>query len=143
MWLSREEVKARLPQRFLKLSPNVRIILGRTHVSLEAVLSERLCGSRWRCALTGLLGAAGLHLSAASLTETSPRSADWSRPPSRGTERLHVGAKLSVPPCRHPDQFGQSGETRAVARLQTVVERAMARVPHLYAILLCSGKFPK
>lgn len=141
-WLSREEVKASLPQRFLKLTPNLRIILGRTHVSLEAAPSERLRARRRRCAPKGLLGAADLHLSAASLTETSPRSADSFLSWTRATESWHTEASwITLEPnslFHHAGILTSSTSSASQTRLGPELRASTSGT-----VLLCSGKFPK
>ncbi|XP_027899825.1 uncharacterized protein LOC114161015 [Xiphophorus couchianus] len=59
LWISREKVKASMPQRFLKFSPNVRVFLDCTEVALETpssltLQSETFSAYKNRTTLKGL-----------------------------------------------------------------------------------------
>ncbi|XP_032419231.1 uncharacterized protein LOC116720208 [Xiphophorus hellerii] len=155
LWISREKVKASMPQRFLKFSPNVRVILDCTKVALEmpsflTLQSETFSAYKNHITLKGLIGVApcgmvtfisALYRGCISDKEITKVSgilpllelgdevmAD------KGfliQDLLHeVGAKLIIPPFRHPGQFSkkETEETQTIARLRIIVERAIARV---------------
>ncbi|XP_013881477.1 uncharacterized protein LOC106530414 [Austrofundulus limnaeus] len=155
VWISREKVKASTPQRFLKFSPNVRVILRCTEVALESASSptlpsETIPAYKNRTTLKGLIGVApcglvtfvsALYTGCISDKEITKISGiiPLLEPgdevmADRGfliQDLLYkVGAKLSVPPFRHPGQFSkkETEETQAVARLRIIAERAVSRV---------------
>ncbi|XP_014823234.1 PREDICTED: uncharacterized protein LOC106903763 [Poecilia mexicana] len=155
LWISREKVKASMPQRFLKFSPNVRVILDCTEIVLEApsfltVQSETFSAYKNHSTLKGLIGVAPCGLvtfisalytgciSDKDITKISgilpllePADEVMADEGFLIQDLLHkVGAKLTIPPFRHPGQFSkkETEETQTIARLQIIAERAIARV---------------
>ncbi|XP_054894424.1 uncharacterized protein LOC129365312 [Poeciliopsis prolifica] len=155
LWISREKVKASMPQKFLKFSPNVRVILDCTEVALEApssltLQSETFSAYKNHTTLKGLIGVApcGLvtfisALYTGCIADKEIKKVSGILPllelgdevmADKGfliQDLLHeVGAKLIIPPFRHPGQFSkeETEETQTIAQLRIIVERAIARV---------------
>ncbi|XP_043967671.1 uncharacterized protein LOC122828302 [Gambusia affinis] len=153
LWISREKVKASMPQRLLKFSPNVRVILDCTEVALEmpsslALQSETFSAYKNHTTLKGLIGVVpcGLvtfisALYAGCISEKEITKVSGILPLLEPGDEVmadkgfliqdllyKVGAKLTIPPFRHPGQFSKTEETQTIALLQIVVERAITRV---------------
>ncbi|XP_024858190.1 uncharacterized protein LOC112449844 [Kryptolebias marmoratus] len=155
MWISREKVKASMPQRFLKFSPNVRVILDCTEVALETassltLQSETFSAYKNGTTLKGLIGVAPCGLvtfisalytgciSDKEITKVSgilpllePGDEVMADKGFLIQDLLHeVEAKLTIPPCRHPCQVSkkETEETQAIARLRIIGEQAIARI---------------
>lgn len=155
IWISQAKVKATMPQRFQKFSPNVRVILDCTEIALETassltLQSETYSAYKNRTTLKGLIGVAPcglvtfisrLYTGCISDKEITRISGILSLL-EPGDEVMadkvftiqdlldEVRAKLTIPPFRHPGQFTQkeTEQTQAIARLRLIVERVIARV---------------
>ncbi|CAL9683874.1 unnamed protein product [Knipowitschia caucasica] len=159
MWISREKVKASMPQRFVKRSPNVRVILDCTEVALEGassltLQSETFSAYKNRTTLKGLIGVApnGLvtfisQLYTGCISDKEITKISGILPLLEPGDEVmadkgfliqdlldEVGAKLTMPPFRHPGQFSkrETEETQAIARLRIIVEQAIARIKHYH-----------
>uniref|UniRef100_A0AAV2MH62 DDE Tnp4 domain-containing protein n=1 Tax=Knipowitschia caucasica TaxID=637954 RepID=A0AAV2MH62_KNICA len=157
MWISREKVKASMPQRFVKRSPNVRVILDCTEVALEGassltLQSETFSAYKNRTTLKGLIEVApnGLvtfisQLYTGCISDKEITKISGILPLLEPGDEVmadkgfliqdlldEVGAKLTMPPFRHPGQFSkrETEETQAIARLRIIVEQAIARIKH-------------
>ncbi|XP_021168882.1 uncharacterized protein stox2b isoform X2 [Fundulus heteroclitus] len=155
LWISREKVKASIPQKFMKFSPNVRVILDCTEVALETpssltLQSETFSAYKNHTTLKGLIGVAPCGLVTFILALYTGCISDKEITKVSGILPLlelgdevmadkgfliqdllqEVGAKLIIPPFRHPGQFSkkETEETQTIARLRIIVERAIARV---------------
>uniref|UniRef100_A0AAV2M412 DDE Tnp4 domain-containing protein n=1 Tax=Knipowitschia caucasica TaxID=637954 RepID=A0AAV2M412_KNICA len=144
-----------MPQRFLKHSPNVRVILDYTDIALEAASSLTLqfeTSSAYKncTTLKGLIGVApnGLVTFISQLYTGCLSDKDITKISGillllePGDEVVadkgfliqglldEVGANLKMPTFRHPDQFRESEteETQAIAHLRIIVARALARI---------------
>lgn len=155
MWISREKVNASMPPKFQKYSPNVRVILDCTEIALETassltLQSEMFSNYKNRTTLKGLIGVAPCGL----VTFISPLYTGCISDKEitkicgilpllePGDEVMadkgfliedllgEIGAKLTIPPFRHPGQFSkeETEETQAIAHLRIIVERVIARV---------------
>ncbi|XP_054893170.1 uncharacterized protein LOC129364524 [Poeciliopsis prolifica] len=139
LWISLEKVKASTPQKFLKFSPNVRVILDCTEVALETpsfltLQSETFSAYNNHTTLKGLIGVApcGLvtfisALYAGCISDKEITKVSGILPllelgdevmADKGfliQDLLHeVGAKLIIPTFRHTGQFSkeETEETR-------------------------------
>ncbi|XP_047211218.1 uncharacterized protein LOC124861468 [Girardinichthys multiradiatus] len=155
IWISREKVKASMPRRFLKFSPNVRVVLDGTEVALETpssltLQSETFSAYQNRTTLKGLIRVApcGLMtfvsaLYAGCISDKEITKVSGVLPLLEPADEVmadkvfliqdlldEVGAKLIIPPFKHPGQFSEkeTEQTQAIARLRIIVERAIARV---------------
>uniref|UniRef100_A0AAV2KM72 DDE Tnp4 domain-containing protein n=1 Tax=Knipowitschia caucasica TaxID=637954 RepID=A0AAV2KM72_KNICA len=127
MWISREKVKASMPQRFVKRSPNVRVILDCTEVALEGassltLQSETFSAYKNRTTLKGLIRVApnGLvtfisQLYTGCISDKEITKISGILPLLEPGDEVmadkgfliqdlldEVGAKLTMPPFRHP-----------------------------------------
>uniref|UniRef100_A0AAV2LLY8 DDE Tnp4 domain-containing protein n=1 Tax=Knipowitschia caucasica TaxID=637954 RepID=A0AAV2LLY8_KNICA len=134
MWISREKVKASMPQRFVKRSPSVRVILDCTEVALEGassltLQSETFSAYKNRTTLKGLIGVApnGLvtfisQLYTGCISDKEITKISGILPLLEPGDEVmadkgfliqdlldEVGAKLTMPPFRHPGRAGKSG----------------------------------
>ncbi|XP_054876070.1 uncharacterized protein LOC129351217 [Poeciliopsis prolifica] len=139
LWISREKIKASMPQKFLKFFPNVHVILDCTEVALETpssltLQSETFSAYKNHTTLKGLIGVApsGLvtfisALYTGCISDKEITKVSGILPllelgdevmADKGfliQDLLHkVGAKLIIPPVRHPGQFSkeETEETR-------------------------------
>lgn len=155
MWISKEKVQASMPHSFLRFAPNVRVILDCTEVALASassltLQSETFSAYKNRTTLKALIGVApcGLvtfisplytgSISDKEITRNSgilpllePKDEVMADKGFLIQDLLDgVGAKLIIPPFRHPGQFSkeETEETQAIARLRIIVERVIARV---------------
>uniref|UniRef100_A0AAV2JF01 DDE Tnp4 domain-containing protein n=1 Tax=Knipowitschia caucasica TaxID=637954 RepID=A0AAV2JF01_KNICA len=148
-----------MPQRFVKRSPNVRGILDCTEVALEGassltLQSETFSAYKNRTTLKGLIGVApnGLvtfisQLYTGCISDKEITKISGILPLLEPGDEVmadkgfliqdlldEVGAKLTMPPFRHPGQFSkrETEETQAIARLRIIVEQAIARIEHYH-----------
>ncbi|XP_076139561.1 uncharacterized protein LOC143122668 [Alosa pseudoharengus] len=159
IWLTREEVRRRLPPKFQQFCPDVRVILDCTELRCETpsaltLHSETYSSYKSHTTFKGLVGVSPsgavtfvskLYTGGISDKEITRQSgvlgllekgdgvmADkgFLIEPMLST----VGANLIIPPFKHRAQFSrqETEQTQAIARLRILVERVIRRVKEFH-----------
>ncbi|KAL2097016.1 hypothetical protein ACEWY4_006223 [Coilia grayii] len=159
LWLSQEEVRRRLPEKFREFCSDVRVILDCTELRCEtpSALTLHSCTySAYKSHTTfkGLIGVSPsgavtfvskLYSGGISDKEITRRSGilnilenGEAVMADKGflIENMlnNVGARLIIPPFKHKAQFSrqETEQTQAIARLRILVERVIRRVKEFH-----------
>ncbi|KAG1956966.1 hypothetical protein F2P79_008413 [Pimephales promelas] len=159
IWMSREQVKATMPEKFRQFCPEVRVIIDCTEIRCQnpsslTLQSEVFSSYKNTTTFKGLIGIApcgavtfvsSLYTGSISDQELTKQSGilDLLEPgdacmADKGftMEKMLAerGAKLIIPPFKTAAQFSKENaeRTQAIARLRILVERAIRRVKEFH-----------